>query len=97
MINGNNPNNIGPPAEPEGSYEFSFVSACVHPSVRNAVFSELTYYFFLIFCVKLEIRNVRKVTKPDFSEKFSFAQKRAKRAQNGLNLDFFVNFSKLCH
>ena len=40
---------------------------------------------------------MRKVTEPDFSEKFSFAQKREKRAQNGLNLDFFVNLSKLCH
>ena len=34
---------------------------------------------------------MRKVTEPDFSGKFSFAQKRAKR------MDFFVNFSKLCH
>ena len=28
--------------------------------------------------MKLEIRNMRKVTEPDFSEKFPFAQKRAK-------------------
>ena len=69
----------------------------VRASVRNAVFSELTHYFFLIFCMKLEIRNMSKVTEPDFSEKFSFAQKMVKRAQNDLNMDFFTNFSKLCH
>ena len=33
---------IGPPAEPEGSYEFSSVRAFVR-AVRNAVFSELTH------------------------------------------------------
>ena len=32
---------------------------------------------------------------PDVSEKFSFAKKRAKSAENGPNMDFFVNFSKL--
>ena len=52
----------------------------VRPSVLNAVFSELTHYFFLILCMNLEILNMRKVTEPDFSEKFSFAQKRAKMA-----------------
>ena len=37
---------FGPLAEPEGSYEFSSVRpwmlACVRPSVRNTVLSELT-------------------------------------------------------
>ena len=62
----------------------------VHPSVCNTVLSELTQ-FFLIFCMKLEIRNMRKVTEPDFSEKFSLAQKKVKRAQNGLNMDFLIS------
>ena len=42
--------------------------------------------FFLIFCMKLvdmrkmTEKNTRKMTGPDFSEKFSLAQKRAKTA-----------------
>ena len=37
--------------------------------------------------MKLDIRNMRKVTEPDFSEKFSFAQKRANMAYK-YDMDF---------
>ena len=60
----------------------------VRPSVSNAFFSELVNFFFLIFCMKLEIHKCAKVTEPDFSGKLSFAQIWAKGAQNGLSLIF---------
>ena len=41
--------------------------------------------------MKLGEHKHSKVKEPDFSGRFSFAQKRGK---NGLNMDFFVNFSK---
>ena len=47
--------------------------------------------------MKLGDHKHSKVTELDFSGRFSFAQKRAKRSQNGLNMEFFINFSKLCH
>ena len=47
--------------------------------------------------MKLGDHKNSKVTELVLSGRLSFAQKRAKRAQNGLNMDFFVNFSKLCH
>ena len=60
-------------------------------------FSELSHYFFLIFCMKLGDHKCSKVTEPDFPEKILFGQIGAKRAQNGPKIDFFNNFSELSH
>ena len=56
--------------------EFSFVRQM---SVRDAKFSDLVHYFFLIFSVKLGEHNCRKVIEPDFSVKFLFGQKMGKK------------------
>ena len=48
-------------------------------SVRDANFSDLVHYFFLIFSVKLGEHKRRKVIEPDFSGKFLFGQKMGKK------------------
>ena len=59
------------------------------------VFSELSHYFFLIFCMKLGHHKCSKVTKPDFPGKILFGQIGAKRAQNGPKIDFFDDFCRI--
>ena len=78
------------------------INSCpsVRPSVSNAFFSELVHLIFLIFCMKLEIHKCKKVTEPDFSGKFSFAQIWAKRAQKWTFFTFsqnsFISFFRYC-
>ena len=48
-------------------------------SVRDAKFSDLVHYFFLIFPEKLGEHKRRKVIEPDFSGKFLFGQKMGKK------------------
>ena len=76
------------------------VRTSVRPYVSNAFFSELVHLIFLIFCMKLEIHKCKKVTEPDFSGKFSFAQIWAKRAQKWTFFTFsqnsFISFFRYC-
>ena len=60
------------------------------------VFSELAHRFFLIFCMKLGDHKWRKVTEPDFSEKFWFSQNFGKSAKIGLKMWFFMFILKFC-
>ena len=78
------------------------INSClsVRPYVSNAFFSELVHLIFLIFCMKLVIHKCKKVTEPDFSGKFSFAQIWAKRAQKWTFFTFsqnsFISFFRYC-
>jgi len=47
--------------------------------------------------MKLRDHKRRKVTEPDFSGKFSFSQKWAKRAQKGPKIGFLDFYAKLNH
>ena len=73
------------PAQAEGTYRFMpvgwLVGWLVRSFVRNALFSELARYFFLIFCMKLGDHICSKVTKPDFLGKISFQSFGPKRGQ----------------
>ena len=53
--------------------------------------------FFLILCRMLGVHRCKKVTKPDFSAKFSFGLKWAKSAQNDPKIDFLDFCEKLNH
>ena len=92
---------LDPRPEDGESYKFMSVRPSVRPYVSNAFFSELVHLIFLIFCMKLEIHKCEKVTEPDFSEKFSFAQIWAKRAQKWTFFTFsqnsFISFSDMVH
>ena len=92
---------LDPRPEDGESYKFMSVRLSVRPYVSNAYFSELVHLIFLIFCMKLEIHKCEKVTEPDFSEKFSFAQIWAKRAQKCTFLLFLkirsLVFSDIVH
>ena len=46
--------------------------------------------FFLIFFMKLRDHKHSEVTKLDFSGRFPFAQKRAKRVKNALRMTFLI-------
>ena len=48
-------------------------------SARDAKFSDLVHYFFLIFSVKLGEHKRRKVIEPNFSGKFLFGQKNGQK------------------
>ena len=69
----------------------------VSPSVSNAKLEKLDHEFHLIFSVKLGDHKHRKVTEPDFSEKFSLCPKWAICAQNGLFSNLFEIFSETAH
>ena len=57
-------------------------------SVRDAKFSDLLHYFFLIFSVKLGEHKRRKVIEPDFSGKFLFGQKMGKKGPKREKIGF---------
>ena len=69
----------------------------IHQSVRNALFSELFHYFFLKYCMRLEINKRSKVTEPDFSGKFWFSPKRGKKGPEMAKIGFLDFCRKLSH
>ena len=63
--------------------------ASVRACVRNAKFSELDHGIVLVFLVKLGGNKGRKVTEPDFSEKFLFGPNLGIYAQISPKMKFF--------
>ena len=85
-------------------YKFSFVRPFVRPLVRNADISGSARQKILIFSIKLEQHNCRKVTFFDFRKKLLTPCGRGQKAKFGPKLDFFKdcfrtarqNFSIFC-
>ena len=74
------------------SYKISFVGN--NWFVGNAVFWETAVSIFLIFCMKLRGYKGRKVTEPDFWNKFLIWRYSEKRLQISPKSDILIFFSK---
>ena len=70
----------------EGSYEIGSVVLSVRPSVLTL--------FLLIFCMKVEGHNWKKVTKSDFCFSVLFHQNLGKRGKYEPKMPFFVYISR---
>ena len=80
------------PALAEGTYKFMPVRSLVRSLVRNALFSELGRYIFLISCMKLGEYICSKVTEPVLAKKkIQFGSFGPKMAQIGPKMRF-LNF-----
>ena len=79
-----------------GSFDLTAndVSQSISQKKGRSDLVQLVSYFF---CMKLGDHKCKKLTEPDFLEKFEFGQKWPKTAINSPKMRFLLFFSKLLH